>query len=72
MASQPWQVSGEAAGLQWFSVEQDPAEEQPYQWSAEYAGLPFSLSVEGETSADRSAGVSGLELVPPSRVGLAP
>jgi TIR domain len=71
VASQPWQVSGEAAGLQWFSVEQDPAEEQPYQWSAAYAGLPFSLSVEGDTSADRSAGVSGLELVPPGRVGLA-
>ena len=72
VASQPWQVEGEAAGLQWFSVEQDPAEEQPYQWSAAYAGLPFSLSVEGESSADRSAGVSELELVPPSRVGLAP
>ena len=37
-----------------------------------HASLPFSLSVEGETSADRSSGVSELELVPPSRVGLAP
>ena len=71
VASQPWEISGEAAGLQWFSLENDPAEEQPYQWSAAYAGLPFSLSVEGETSADRSAGLTELALVVPSQVGLA-
>ncbi len=71
-ASEPWEVGGEPAGLQWFSIEDDPQETQPYQWSAAYASLPFSLSVEGETSADRSSGVSELELVPPSRVGLAP
>jgi hypothetical protein len=70
--SQEWSIDGEDAGLQWFSVENDPAEEQPYQWSGAYAGSPFSLSVEGETQADRSAGLTELELVPPSRVGLAP
>jgi hypothetical protein len=70
VASQPWQVGGEPAGLQWFSIEDDPEETQPYQWSAAYDGLPFSLSVEGETSADRSSGVSELKLVPPSRIGL--
>jgi len=70
--SQEWQVDGEDAGLQWFSVENDPEEEQPFQWSAAYAGLPFSLSVEGETQEDRSAGLTELELVPPSHVGLAP
>jgi hypothetical protein len=70
VASQPWAISGEAAGLQWFSMDGDPAEEQPYQWSAAYAGLPFSLSVEGETSADRSAGLTELALVVPSQVGL--
>src|SRR5262249_9658859 len=45
--SQPWQFAGEDAGLQWFSIENDPEEEQPYQWSGAYAGQPFSLSVEG-------------------------
>jgi hypothetical protein len=72
VASQEWQIDGEDAGLQWFSVEHDPAEEQPYQWSAAYAGLPFSLSVEGETQEDRSSGLTELVLVPPSEVGLAP
>jgi hypothetical protein len=72
VAGQPWDISGEPAGLQWLSLEDDPAEEQPYQWSAAYAGLPFSLSIEGDTSADRSAGVTALALVAPSRVGLAP
>jgi len=70
--SQEWEVNGEDAGLQWFSVEHDPEEEQPYQWSAAYAGLPFSVSVEGETQADRSSGLTELVLVPPSQVGLAP
>ena len=70
--SQPWQVGGEPAGFQWFSIDEDPEETQPYQWSAAYDSLPFSLSVEGDTSADRSSGVSELSLVPPSRVGLAP
>ncbi len=70
--SEPWEVGGEPAGLQWFSIEADPAETDPYQWSAAYESLPFSLSVEGESSADRSSGVSELKLVPPSRVGLAP
>jgi hypothetical protein len=69
--SQAWQVDGEDAGLQWFSIENDPQEEQPYQWSAAYAGLPFSLSVEGETESDRSAGLAQLDLVRPSQVGLA-
>jgi hypothetical protein len=57
--------------LQWFSIETDPEEEQPYQWSGAYAGLPFSLSVEGETEADRSAGLAQLDLVRPSQIGLA-
>jgi TIR domain len=70
VASQQWEVGGEPAGLQWFSIENDPEETEPYQWSAAYDGLPFSLSVEGETSADRSSGVSELKLVPPSRIGL--
>jgi len=69
---EPWEVGGEQAGLQWFSIEEDPEEEDPYQWSAAYAGLPFSLSVEGESQADRSAGLTELELLPPSQVGLAP
>jgi hypothetical protein len=72
VASQPWQVGGEPAGSQWFSIDEDPEETQPYQWSAAYDSLPFSLSVEGDTSADRSSGVSELSLVPPSRVGLSP
>jgi hypothetical protein len=69
--NQAWQVDGEDAGLQWFSIESDPEEEQPYQWSGAYAGLPFSLSVEGETEADRSAGLAQLDLVRPSQIGLA-
>jgi hypothetical protein len=69
--SQPWQVDGEDAGLQWFSIENDPEEEQPYQWSGAYAGMPFSLSVEGETESDRSAGLAQLDLVGPSQIGLA-
>jgi hypothetical protein len=68
--SQAWQVNSQDAGLQWFSIETDPEEEQPYQWSAAYAGLPFSLSVEGETESDRSAGLAQLDLVPPDEVGL--
>jgi hypothetical protein len=71
VSSQAWQVEGEDAGLQWFSIENDPEEEQPYQWSGAYAGLPFSLSVEGETEADRSAGLAQLDLVRPSQIGLA-
>jgi hypothetical protein len=72
VASQPWEIGGEPAGLQWFSIENDPEETEPYQWSAAYDSLPFSLSVEGETQADRSSGVSELKLVLPSRIGLAP
>ena len=70
VASQQWEVGGEPAGLQWFSIENDPEETEPYQWSAAYDGQPFSLSVEGESQEDRSAGVSELKLVPPSRIGL--
>jgi hypothetical protein len=70
VASQEWEVGGEPAGLQWFSIDNDPEETQPYQWSAAYDGQPFSLSIEGDTSADRSAGVSGLQLVPLSQIGL--
>jgi len=68
--SQPWQIGGAPAGLQWFSIDNDPEETQPYQWSAAYDSVPFSLSVEGDTEADRSAGVSELRLVPLSRIGL--
>jgi hypothetical protein len=71
VAHQDWQVDGEDAGLQWFSIENDPSEEQPYQWSGAYAGLPFSLSVEGETESDRSAGLAQLDLVRSSQIGLA-
>jgi len=68
--SQPWQIGGAPAGLQWFSIDDDPEETQPYQWSAAYDSVPFSLSVEGDTEADRSAGIAQLRLVPLSRVGL--
>ena len=69
--SQPWQVGGEAAGLQWFSIEDDPEETQPYQWSAAYDSLPFSLSVEGETSGRPQRGRLGAEPRPaqPGRAG---
>ena len=68
--SQPWQIGGAPAGLQWFSIDNDPEETQPYQWSAAYDSVPFSLSVEGDTEADRSAGIAHLRLVPLSRIGL--
>lgn len=68
--STPWQVGGEDAGLQWLSIDDDPAETQPYQWSAAYTDFPFSVSVEADTSADRSAGIAELALTPPSRIGL--
>lgn len=66
----PWQLDGEQAGQQWFSVESDATEGQPYQWSAAFRHHPFSVSVEGATSADRSAGVAALDVAPPSRIGL--
>jgi hypothetical protein len=70
VAAEDWPIDGELSGLQWWSMDDDPAETQPYQWSAAYAGRPFSISVEGDTNADRSAGVAGLQLVPVSQIGL--
>ena len=70
MEPDDWTIAGEPAGLQWRSIDDDPEETQPYQWSAAYAGHPFSVSVEGDTSADRSAGVAGLALAAPSHIGV--
>ena len=71
--SQPWQVGGEPAGLQWFSIDDDPEET---------AALPVVGGVRlgcRSRSASRAtprptaaSGCLGAELVPPSRVGLAP
>jgi hypothetical protein len=67
----PWMVAGERVGLEWASYEPgtDP---QPWQWSATYTSLPYSVSVEGETRAARAEGLRMLELRPPDQVGLAP
>ena len=45
--SSRWWIEGHMAGRTWKSFEDDPAESQPYQWSAAYRYHPFSVSVEG-------------------------
>ena len=68
-ASEPLAVEGRTVGRQWTSEEVgDP---EPWQWSATYDTLPFSVSVESRTEAGRTRGVEAVRaaLLPPSTFG---
>jgi len=65
-----WWIDGTFAGRTWTSVEADPSEAQPYQWSAAYRYFPYTVSVEGRDAAARSAGIAHVVATPPEQVGL--
>ncbi len=67
-----WRPGGTEAGVQWTSREATDSESQSWQWSATYAGFPYSVSVEGATKADRRVGIERVRAVAPEAVGLAP
>jgi len=69
-ARDPWEAAGERAGLQWTSYASEADEDRRYQWSASYAGAPYSVSVEAVSDATRDAAKAAVRARPPDEIGL--
>ena len=65
-----WFIGEEFAGREWSSYDSSVGETRGYQWSAAYRYSPFSVSVEGASQADLTAGKRLVQFALPSHIGL--
>lgn len=63
-----WMIDGKPHGYQWSSFE--PNAKRKWQWSATYSNLPYAISVDADTEADRVAGIKAIDARLPEEVGL--